>query len=87
MRPTVPLVNLTSSIQPAPLLLQVKEGGDDELPLKVSCWPSREGPQSCLNLEYEATVAFDLLHVTIAIPCASAPKIAQVALEQYCVFK
>jgi coatomer subunit delta len=55
---------------------------DDSLaPLSINCWPSQSGAESYVNIEYEATSAFDLQTVVIAIPLPAmshAPRVSQV---------
>ena len=55
---------------------------DDSLaPLSINCWPSVSGAESYVNIEYEATSAFDLQTVVIAIPLPAlshAPRVSQV---------
>lgn len=51
------------------------------VPLTINCWPSVSGGESYVNIEYEATAAFDLQKVCIAIPLpalAHAPQVNQV---------
>ena len=51
------------------------------MPLSINCWPSVSGGESYVNIEYEATGAFDLQNVVVAIPLpalASAPRVNQV---------
>jgi len=58
---------------------------DDSLaPLSINCWPSVSGAESYVNIEYEATEAFDLQTVVIAIPLpalAHAPKVNSVRIS------
>jgi hypothetical protein len=55
---------------------------DDSLaPLSINCWPSVSGAESYVNIEYEATSAFDLQTVVIAIPLPAmshAPRVSQI---------
>jgi hypothetical protein len=55
---------------------------DDSLaPLSINCWPSQSGAESYVNIEYEATTAFDLQTVVIAIPLPAmshGPRVSQV---------
>jgi hypothetical protein len=38
------------------------------VPLSINCWPSVSGGESFVNIEYEASQAFDLQNVLILIP-------------------
>lgn len=38
------------------------------MPLQISCWPSVSGSDTYVNIEYEASEAFDLQNLTIVIP-------------------
>ena len=48
------------------------------VPLTINCWPSLSGAQSYVNIEYEASAAFDLHNVQITVPLpalAAAPTV------------
>ena len=54
------------------------------VPLSINCWPSVSGADSYVNIEYEATSAFDLQTVVIAIPLPAmshVPKVNSVRLR------
>ncbi|GJP50247.1 hypothetical protein CLOM_g9386 [Closterium sp. NIES-68] len=38
------------------------------VPISINCWPSVSGADTYVNIEYEATQAFDLRHVVVEIP-------------------
>eukprot|EP00475_Leptophrys_vorax_P027387 TRINITY_DN39066_c0_g1_i1.p1 TRINITY_DN39066_c0_g1~~TRINITY_DN39066_c0_g1_i1.p1 ORF type:complete len:525 (-),score=64.80 TRINITY_DN39066_c0_g1_i1:429-2003(-) len=38
------------------------------VPISINCWPSVSGADTYVNIEYEATDAFDLQHVVVEIP-------------------
>eukprot|EP00897_Mesotaenium_endlicherianum_P004239 jgi/Mesen1/3843/ME000207S02857 len=38
------------------------------VPITVNCWPSVSGPDTFVNIEYEASTAFDLQNVVVTIP-------------------
>lgn len=38
------------------------------VPLTINCWPSISGRESIINIEYEASRAFDLQNVVVSIP-------------------
>ena len=63
-------------------MLNIVQTTDDSLaPLSINCWPSQSGAESYVNIEYEATTAFDLQTVVIAIPLPAmshGPRVSQV---------
>jgi len=42
---------------------------ESALPLSINCWPTINGGETAVSIEYEATDAMDLQHVVISIPC------------------
>lgn len=66
------LKDLSKSFQtgtPASILkwrLQSKQ--ESLVPLSINCWPSISGRESYVNIEYEASKAFELQNVLISIP-------------------
>jgi hypothetical protein len=51
------------------------------VPLSINCWPSVSGGESFVNIEYEASKAFDLQNVIINIPLPAlrdVPSVTQV---------
>merc|ERR1719263_1694072 len=47
------------------------------MPLQISCWPSVSGSDTYVNIEYEASEAFDLqnLQIVIPIPGSEPPQV------------
>ncbi|KAK4438368.1 Coatomer subunit delta [Sesamum alatum] len=58
------------------------QSADESLvPLSINCWPSVSGNETYVNLEYEASSAFDLQNVVISIPLPAlreAPRVQQI---------
>ena len=42
---------------------------ESSLPLSINCWPSINGNETSVSIEYEAADTMDLQHVVITIPC------------------
>jgi hypothetical protein len=42
---------------------------ESALPLSINCWPTINGGETAVSIEYEASDAMDLQNVVISIPC------------------
>ncbi|CEF97336.1 Coatomer delta subunit [Ostreococcus tauri] len=42
---------------------------ESQLPISINCWPTINGGETAVSIEYEATDAMDLQHVVISVPC------------------
>jgi len=45
---------------------------ESDVPLLINCWPTPSGSETFVNIEYEATDAFDLREVQIFIPVGTS---------------
>jgi len=48
------------------------------LPIAITCWPTPDGPNTTVNLEYESESALVLSDVRVIVPCPAAATVAEV---------
>merc|ERR1719515_361276 len=55
---------------------------ESDVPLLINCWPTPSGSETFVNIEYEATDAFDLREVQIYIPVGTSECPAVNSIEE-----